>query len=642
MSQSNINLTPLISTKTGIFCHLLEFEDVKMIIDCGIDYDYDSSIYKSLTPIINSADCILITCFDIRHMGAIGLFPDVPVFCSIPTAVLGKIVLDNMKSQLIDKQSQSQNLNETPLKRQFKSSAKNNEHINVLNNINRFNPIQVKFSQPFKVKNIEINCYNAGCTIGNSVFKITKDLNNIVVCYNFNHRKENILDGLDLTAITEPDVFITNSLYVREKFRPIKTRNQELLDEIKCHLSSKEQTNKKVILTVSFPRLLELLSILNTDETLVLSSYAKLFVERAKSMIEWASTRAYDFLSNIKVSFGKISEINNYDTIIIVDELNGYGYLGSVLDKLDSKDIKIILLDRPTDQFYLSYLNIYDYYYIQKDKGKDELHSELSSSEDNQSSESDLGGWGDGKNTVFLVSCCPIRIKFPRKQNSLYGETVYFNFKKELNKASVSPEVISSNYEIVEKRLYKSTGIISELKVKSFDFDGISDFKSQNIIIECIDPKKVVIINDNDEFALFINSVLNLNQLVKKSCICDMKLPMNITETVRKYVVSDSIAELQFKEILDKKISKCKVIINDGILEPQEDPNKITIGIYNPTLAKKLFIENGFNVIENDNNLIVNDNTTISFIKDTIFIDSDDCDMLAKIREVIYKILVII
>ncbi len=45
-SKYELTLEPLIPTETGIYCHLLTLDDMKIVIDCGIGQNFDYSVYN--------------------------------------------------------------------------------------------------------------------------------------------------------------------------------------------------------------------------------------------------------------------------------------------------------------------------------------------------------------------------------------------------------------------------------------------------------------------------------------------------------------------------------------------------------------------------------------------------------------------
>ena len=124
-----VKVIPLINPETYVFCHLIEISTTKIIVNWGINNSFEYEMYDSVKDIINSADCIIVTSFHLSHIGAIGLFPDKPVYCSIPTAILGRIQLEEFAETI---------------------KLKNKQILFYLK------PIQIQFSQPFKVKNVEI------------------------------------------------------------------------------------------------------------------------------------------------------------------------------------------------------------------------------------------------------------------------------------------------------------------------------------------------------------------------------------------------------------------------------------------------------------------------------------------------------
>lgn len=701
MGQSFISLTPLIDTKTGIFCHLLEIYEIKIIIDCGIGLDFDYSIYESVQEIINNSHCILLTSFDMKHMGAVGLFPSVPVYCSIPTAVLGRIVLDSYRVYLEDRKNRTQADERIDLegsKSHLKPGKISKNSENFCKILNIFNPKQIKFSQPFKIKDVEISCYNAGYILGNSAFKITTDLQSITVCYNFNHRKENLLNGIDTCTIASTSIFITNSKYVNIRAFTIKARDQNIIDCVKSGYSktsddsddnvkklkkedegsdatmsftqnlakipekcdgtdkkesevlssvAKNETSNacegKTIITVSYARLLELLCILHQEDKIVVSLNASLFYERTKSMIEWAGSKASEFLNSTNTYFGRISDIGNHKIVILVEEVHPYGYLGTILEKYNSPESMLLLVDRKESEFFPESLNIYDFSYHKKEVVSPELKADADS--DSSSEEPEHEHWSRSHKTVFFSSLFPNNYTFPqvkkRRQNNLYGEPVLFEFQKKIEESSLK-DISQENVEIIETATVRKTGLTPLFRVRHMDMPGMSDWYSCKTVLEGFDPQRVIFANDCDDCALFLSTACKVGKISIESDICREKLHLGALSLHKKVLISEKIMNLEFKNVLNKKISKFKARLADGIVDVTGDYDPLTIGIVDLAMIKKYLVENGYQVEDSDLYLLVDQHLKVFIGENTLKIEAKDQNLLVGVREILYKFLLVV
>lgn len=607
MGRSFVNLRPLVDSRKGIFCHLLEIDDTRIVIDCGIGQDFDYSIYDPVVEIIGKCDCILLTSFDIFHMGAVGLFPDIPTYCSIPTAVLGRIVLDDYHSKLGEKV------------------------------LNLFNPKQIKFSQPFRVNNVEISSFNAGYIIGNSSFKITKDLQTVVVCYSMNHRREHFLDGFYSGSIENPDIFITNSSYVRALPCTIRSRDESILRGI-------SKSPGRIVVSVSYTRLLELLCILHKESVMIVSMHGRQFVERSKAMIEWAGPKAGELLNSVSIEFGRVSDIDGWRIIIVLDEAHHFGYLGTILDRLNSPETSLMLLDRSVEDFHPELLNVYDFSYTHKEPEAPKQHQDVQEFEVS-SDNVEMEHWMHTKKTVFLRNGCAREHMFPRikkrKQNNPYGEAVGFKFEKKVGESALK-DIQPESVEIIESASLVKTGIAPMFTIQSLGTSGISDSMSCKTIIEGLDPGRVVVIDDSDGGALYMSTALNLSKVNIASLVCSGSLSLGSVNTVAKVLISEKIMGLEFKRLLDKRVSKFVAERRGNFVDLAGDYDKFTIGSIDMLNIKKSLIENGFKVECGDTALLVNNSLMIAFDDSGLSIEAKDTDLLTSVREILYRFVAII
>ncbi|KAI5176035.1 cleavage and polyadenylation specificity factor subunit 2, partial [Pancytospora epiphaga] len=400
MVHTELVVRPLIDTKTGIFCHMIEFGGSKIVVDCGIDETFDYSLYDGCFQEIQGADCILITTFSLAHMGAVGLFFEKPIYCAVPTTVLGQIVIRDCSD---------------------KYNSFYGKSINT-----RVNSIQIKFSQPFKVNDVEICAFNAGCCAGNSLFRISYGMLSIMVGYDLNQRKVNYSDGLDIELLRGSSVLITNSAYARVPSYTIKGRNQMLYDIIRgC--------DGKVLIVVQFFHLIELLSIISKEKIIVVSRHGKLFVDRLKSMVEWAGAQANDIFADLNVDFGKIEDLTDHNVVIVVTDVPGVSYLGTVLERFNQPENLLLLINRGAEEIVFEKLPVCSFgYFVRKIKMSDSL---AVSTIDNDNEEYDENTHWTMRTNAIFVKKLDRKSLFPHIQRKIhrsdYGETFDITMEKQ-------------------------------------------------------------------------------------------------------------------------------------------------------------------------------------------------------------------
>lgn len=154
-------------------------------------------------------------------------------------------------------------------------------HLFTLNDIEiAFDKIlRLRYSQPHQLSGncsgIVITAFNAGHTVGGTVWKIQKDSEHIVYAVDYNHSKEGHLNGSDLMtadALRKPSLMITdsiNSLVTQPVKR--KERDARLIGDFKLnkrsaltkfslkfeYLDSNQQQYKNIGVGIHFGQLLD-------------------------------------------------------------------------------------------------------------------------------------------------------------------------------------------------------------------------------------------------------------------------------------------------------------------------------------------------------------------------------------------------
>jgi len=120
----------------------------------------------------------------------------------------------------------------------------------------------MKYSQHFTFAEVGIDIvpYAAGHMIGGTIWKISKETDEIIYAVDFNHRRERVLNPAMLESLVRPSVLITDSFSVQTPAHSARESERKLLDTIKRHLG----LNGNVLIPVdSAGRVLELLLVLD-------------------------------------------------------------------------------------------------------------------------------------------------------------------------------------------------------------------------------------------------------------------------------------------------------------------------------------------------------------------------------------------
>lgn len=622
-----ITFEPLIETFKEVYCHLLTINNTRILINCG----GDSSFYtQELLNIINSCDCILVTSFDSACINGLWTILDrgyfKPVYMSVPIK----------------------------------------EYSLIFHPFEYKNIFEIKYLQPFNVNNVQICAFASGNSLGASLFKITSNLENIYVGYNINHRKENHLNGIDLKNITDSYVFITNTNYCIKENINSSTRNEQFLNLIKNWFTSK---NKKMIIYVTYPRLHEIGLLLNTikdKKIVILDKYIKKFINKSKNMIEWSNTSlieqndVYEYSNIEKVEY--YSLLNDFDICILLDDDI------SLLDKFNDENLCVIFIDK---KFNITHKPIYQYngsYEIKTDIKENDIFEESSEEEiekhwselknelkfdynGNIIEESTLN-----TNDLFLEtyrdiygypSLEPIKKKICYKTKDKfnlykkirnyddYGEYIdkeKFVVKIERNERILEPVTTVKVYSET-KKLIKSD-FIPKCKMQIFNLQGSSDLKNIKVILQNIDSKKILLVEDSLVNAKFMYSYLLC--AVKNVQICNSLINLSSSKNINILNVSDIMNNMENEgvKVYNSKMFRFKGFREDDKLKYIERPDKITVCDFN-NLTKKLMSVN-LKIEKNKNVYVVQDKVRVKIEQDKIILDGEVGDIYYHIKDIIY------
>ncbi|KAF7876709.1 hypothetical protein EAF04_001793 [Stromatinia cepivora] len=173
---------------------LLELDGgVKVLIDVGWDETFDVEKLRELEKQIPTLSLILLTHATVPHIAAYAhcckhfpLFTRIPVYATHPVIALGRTLLQDLYS--------STPLASTviPTTSSFLLQPPTKEEINYYFSLVR----PLKYSQPHQPLNgVTITAYNAGHSLGGTIWHIQHGLESIVYAVDWNQARENVLAG---------------------------------------------------------------------------------------------------------------------------------------------------------------------------------------------------------------------------------------------------------------------------------------------------------------------------------------------------------------------------------------------------------------------------------------------------------------
>lgn len=305
---------------------------------------------------------ILLTHPTISHLGAYvylyktspELFENVPIYATLPVINMGRMAtLDSYRSAgllgpLLDNQ------------------------ISVTDVEEAFDKIHsLKYSQPFtlggKLEGMTITAFNAGHTLGGTIWRIQKDHESIVYADEWNHAKDSHLNGAFLQngnfieALSRPTAMICGS----KISEPFKDRKDALFKDIKQTI---QKGGTVLIPTSSGGRVLELCHILDaywrkhkmSAPLLYYSHVGKRTMSYASSMLEWMSSAIIDEwqvqnnspfdTKHLKVitDLKELEKMDGPKVVLASGEAMEVGFARSIFASICDNDAStIILTERP-------------------------------------------------------------------------------------------------------------------------------------------------------------------------------------------------------------------------------------------------------------------------------------------------------
>ncbi|KAL2334722.1 hypothetical protein Fmac_015935 [Flemingia macrophylla] len=306
---TSVQVTPLCGVyNENPLSYLVSIDSFNFLIDCGWNDHFDPSLLQPLSRVASTIDAVLLSHPDTLHLGALPyamkqLGLSAPVYSTEPVYRLGLLT---MYDQYLSRKQVSE------------------FDLFTLDDIDSaFQSVtRLTYSQNHhfsgKGEGIVIAPHVAGHLLGGTVWKITKDGEDVIYAVDFNHRKERHLNGTVLGSMVRPAVLITDAYNALSNQPYRRQMDKEFGDSLKKTL----RAGGNVLLPVDTAgRVLEIILMLESywsDENLnypvyFLTYVASSTIDYVKIFLEWMS-------DSISKSFGKTREnifLLKYVTLLI-------------------------------------------------------------------------------------------------------------------------------------------------------------------------------------------------------------------------------------------------------------------------------------------------------------------------------------
>ncbi|XP_042407472.1 cleavage and polyadenylation specificity factor subunit 2 isoform X1 [Zingiber officinale] len=282
---TSVQMTPLCGVYSeNPLCYLLSIDGFNFLMDCGWNDLFDPNLLQPLSRVSSKVDAVLLSHPDILHLGALPyamkhLGLTAPVYATEPVYRLGLLTMyDHYLSRRECSDFDLFSLDDIDA---------------VFQNVTRLTYSQ-NYHLTDKGEGIVIAPHVAGHLLGGTVWKITKDGEDVIYAVDFNHRKERHLNGTVLESFVRPAVLITDAFNALNNQLYKRQRDQEFIDAILKALNA----DGNVLLPVDTAgRALELILILEhywsqqhlSFPIYFLTNVATSTIDYVKSFLEWMS-----------------------------------------------------------------------------------------------------------------------------------------------------------------------------------------------------------------------------------------------------------------------------------------------------------------------------------------------------------------
>ncbi|RVT97241.1 MBL fold metallo-hydrolase [Mucilaginibacter limnophilus] len=309
--------------------HLLEVNQYKILIDCGLDYEKDRSIQSNENLPFNPADIdvIILTHAHIDHSGnlptLVRLGYEGQILCTAPTADLTELLLLDSVSIFINKAAKQGKFHKR--KGKFNSGGGPQPlylQKHVMDTVERF--VTIGYNKPFRLNgDVELTFIPAGHLLGAAaaVLKINDNGEEKTIAFTGDIGRKNYPVLNDPEPLPPVDYLVTEATYGGRYHTKDKTVEQVLVDTID-KACIKEQ-GRLIIPAFSIGRTQSLVYSLNKIFSSGLLPPVKVFVDSPMAVMATGVFRKYHYLVNAEAQefYNKKGDEFEFDNLTYVETL---------------------------------------------------------------------------------------------------------------------------------------------------------------------------------------------------------------------------------------------------------------------------------------------------------------------------------
>ena len=204
-TRENIVFTPLYGVEGyDPLCYLLEFEGIRILLDCGWTDELNVDMLKPLKEVAAGIDAVFLSFPDVAHAGALAYAfshfnLDAPVYATIPTAQLGRAVLEDFYASVRNRSSHHR----TVFDMAFVDFAFSRV---VRGGVNFLERAEVRSRSNRRINPLNCVAYSAGRMVGGSIWKIFNERDKVVYAVDHNVERDYHMGESALCQVVKSDI----------------------------------------------------------------------------------------------------------------------------------------------------------------------------------------------------------------------------------------------------------------------------------------------------------------------------------------------------------------------------------------------------------------------------------------------------
>ena len=643
MERHALVLKEIADPRKNVFSHVLEVEGSRLLVNCGTPYDMSLDSYRDLD--FAKVDAILISHMGINYLGAL---PHAVksgfrgrIYATLPIKNLGKFMLIE-RCRHFEAFKQRRVYDEDELEHSFESI------------------LGVKYLQPIDIsENLSLMAHNSGHTLGGTVWRITKNGEDVVFGLKIDHRRTNHLNGVDMGSFQQSVLCIFDTGYARQAVATRKGRNTRIREVVDERL----RMEGRILIVVGYEEFLELGLIL--DEILKdhnakhakslravgVGFQARRFSELVKSMVEWSGdnvTKDFMEAKENPFSFRYIDFSQNYLDISpqcqVFIAFEEFGYSTKVLELISGGEENLVLnfsgegighgMRIEGVPSFVKRENV-SLGAPRAEKNVENIGADVTRPQLWYEMGTDV--WASGESG-------PLFFPLDNKNAPFDAYNEFFEYEESGDpegscKSSESGTRPPEDAGYFEEISITETSFVVRCQVKNIKIDSISDMRSSINVLEFMSPQKLLLIPTEQNLGEFYFYMLKLNRNLGDVVLMKEKESHLLSDKRTVLARLDgAFHDLQFRTAGERKYLGFRGAVEDGTMRYLGRIGEfVTVGNLNLLHLRKCFIERNIEANVCGDTLLAEERMRITVRNGLVFLEGEYGDLYYIAKEVLYE-----